>query len=75
MKNHQRVVAIIPKGVRDVIRVTETVIDGQTFIDIRKFRPYGLNMYRPTDAGLSLRSDVARDVAVGILAALSLVPA
>jgi hypothetical protein len=68
----ERVVATIPKG-RDVIRIKLTVINGETFVDIRKYRPHGPSMFRPTVAGVSLRLDAALSVATGIMQALAVV--
>jgi hypothetical protein len=70
MKNQERIVATIPKG-RDVIRVTVRVVDGATFINVRKCRPYGQQMHRETGEGFSLRPDVARSVVAGIMEALA----
>lgn len=68
----ERVVATIPKG-RDIIRVKLTDINGETFVDIRKYRPHGPSMFRPTGAGVSLRLDAALSVATGIMQALAVV--
>jgi hypothetical protein len=68
----ERVVVTIPKG-RDIIRVKLTDINGETFVDIRKYRPHGPSMFRPTGAGVSLRLDAALSVATGIMQALAVV--
>lgn len=64
----QRVLAEIPRG-RDIIRVTLRNIEGETFIDIRRCRPFGA-VYRDTPFGISLRVEAALIVARAILKAL-----
>ena len=66
----QRILATISKGPHVTIRVTEQVINGTTYFDVRIFRPFGKSMHRPTPSGLTLRPDAARQVAQAILEAL-----
>jgi len=64
-----RILATIPRGPNAIDRVTEQVVNGQRLFDVRRFRPYGAGMYRPTPSGLTLRPDAALAVALTILKA------
>lgn len=63
----QRILATISKGPHATIRVTEQVINGTTYFDLRVFRPFGKGMHRPTPSGLTLRPDAALAIALAIL--------
>ena len=63
----QRILATISKGPHANIRVTEQIINGTTYFDVRIFRPFGKSMHRPTPSGLTLRPDAALAVALAIL--------
>ena len=65
----QRILGTISKGPHATIRVTEQVINGTTYFDVRIFRPFGKSMHRPTPSGLTLRPDAALGVVVAILKA------
>jgi hypothetical protein len=62
-----RILVTIPRGPHAIDRVTEQVINGQRIYDLRRFRPFGVGMWRPTPSGLTLRPDAALAVALAIL--------
>jgi hypothetical protein len=54
MSEHQNVIAVIPKGRRNVIRVTFSTLGGHPVIDIRQYEPNGLRMLMPTIKGVNI---------------------
>jgi len=54
MKNQERIVAAIPKGARNIVRVTLSMRGDQPIIDIRQFEPNGLRVLVPTMKGVNI---------------------
>lgn len=54
MKNQDRIVAAIPKGARNIVRVTLSMRGDQPVIDIRQFEPNGLRVLVPTMKGVNI---------------------
>jgi hypothetical protein len=54
MNNYERIIAVIPKGRRNVVRITLSVRGNQPVIDIRQFEPNGLRVLVPTMKGVSV---------------------
>jgi hypothetical protein len=53
MSKQERVLATIPKGSRNAVRVTLSVRDNRPVIDIRQFEPNGLRVLMPTMKGVN----------------------
>jgi hypothetical protein len=70
LSNHERVIAVIPKGRRNVIRVTLSALGGHPVIGIRQHEPNGLRALVPTAKGISnIDFTAARQLAQAIEAA------
>jgi hypothetical protein len=57
MSKQERIVATIPKGPRNIVRVTLRMRGGRHVVDLRQFEPNGLRLLVPTMKGVSV--DVA----------------
>jgi hypothetical protein len=54
MKKQERILATIPKGSRNAVRITLSVRDNRPVIDIRQFELNGLRVLVPTMKGVVL---------------------
>jgi hypothetical protein len=71
MKNRERIVAAIPKGPRNIVRVTLSMRGDQPVIDIRQFEPNGLRVLMPTMKGVNIDPTAARQLIAAIESALA----
>jgi len=63
-----RVLVQIPRGQRDVDRLTLQVVNGQPLFDLRRLRPKD-GMWLTTPVGMTLKPEAALQVALAILKA------
>jgi hypothetical protein len=54
MSKQERIVATIPKGPRNIVRVTLRMRGDQSVVDIRQFEPNGLRVLVPTMKGVNI---------------------
>jgi hypothetical protein len=54
MSKQERIIAAIPKGARNIVRVTLTMRGHQAVVDIRQFEPNGLRVLMPTVKGVNI---------------------
>jgi len=71
MKNQERIVAAIPKGARNIVRVTLTMRGDRPVVDIRQFEPNGLRVLMPTVKGVNIDPATTRQLIVALESALA----
>jgi hypothetical protein len=71
MSNQENIVAAIPKGRRNVVRVTLRSRGDQPIVDIRQFEPNGLRVLMPTAKGMGLTPAEARELITDLKTALA----